>query len=31
MNEFEPKLVLDSRINDISDKVDVAVESLAGQ
>ena len=31
MNEFEPKLVLDSRINDISDKVDVAVESSAGQ
>ena len=31
MNEFEPKLVLDSRINDISDKIDVAVESSAAQ
>ena len=31
MNEFQPKLVLDSRINDISDKVDVAVESSAAQ
>jgi hypothetical protein len=31
MNKFEPKLVLDSRINDISDKVDVAVESSADQ
>ena len=31
MNEFQPKLVLDSRINDISDKIDVAVESSAAQ
>ena len=31
MNEFEPKLVLDSRINDISDKIDVVVESSAAQ
>ena len=31
MNEFQPKLVLVSRINDISDKVDVAVESSAAQ
>lgn len=31
MNEFEPKLVLDSRINDITDKIDVAVESSAAQ
>jgi hypothetical protein len=31
MNEFTPKLVLDSRIDDISDKVDVSVESSAAQ
>jgi hypothetical protein len=31
MNEFVPKLVLDSRIHDISDKVDVAVDSSAAQ
>jgi len=31
MNEFQPKLVLDSRIGDISDKIDVAVESSAAQ
>lgn len=31
MNEFVPKLVLDSRIHDISDKVDIAVESSAAQ
>ena len=27
MNEFTPKFVLDSRINDICDKVDVDVEN----
>lgn len=31
MNEFQPKLVLDSRIHDITDKIDVAVESSAAQ
>jgi len=31
MNEFVPKLVLDSRIHDITDKVEVAVESSAAQ
>ena len=31
MNEFQTKLVLDSRINDITDKIDVAVESSAAQ
>ena len=29
MNEFQPRLVLDSRINDITDKIDIAVESSA--
>jgi hypothetical protein len=31
MNEFKPRLVLDSRINDITDKIDIAVESSAAQ
>ena len=31
MNEFQPRLVLDSRINDITDKIDFAVESSASQ
>jgi hypothetical protein len=31
MNEFKPKLVLDSRIHDITDRIDVAVESSAAQ
>jgi hypothetical protein len=31
MNEFQPKLVLDSRINDIFDKIDIAVERYAAQ
>ena len=31
MNEFQPRLVLDSRINDITDKIDIAVESSAAQ
>ena len=31
MNEFQPKLVLDSRINDITDKIDIAVESSAAE
>ena len=31
MNEFTPKLVLDSRIHDITHKVDVAVESSGSQ
>jgi hypothetical protein len=31
MNEFQPKLVLDSRINDSKDKIDIAVERSAAQ
>ena len=31
MNEFQPRLVSDSRINDITDKIDIAVESSAAQ
>jgi hypothetical protein len=31
MNEFKPRIVLDSRINNISDKIDIAVESSAAQ
>jgi ABC-type phosphonate transport system ATPase subunit len=27
MNEFQPRLVLDSRINDITDKIDIAVKA----
>jgi hypothetical protein len=31
MNEFQPRLVLDSRIHDFTDKIDIAVESSAAQ
>jgi hypothetical protein len=31
MNEFKPKLVLDSRINYVTDKIDISVVNSAAQ